>query len=116
MLADQGQSRRARRHPLGRGGAQFPLFAAGTDYIGYLQNRSIHGSPSRVREKLEQLAASYDVDEFIVLTITYNFAARIRSYELLADVFELSQRSPSQGELQKAEGGPVMSVNQAVAD
>ena len=84
----------------------FPYSQPELDYIGYMQNRSIHGSPQRVREKLEQLARTYEVDEFIALTITYDFAARIRSYELLADVFELSPRSPSQGELPKAEGVP----------
>ena len=44
-----------------------------------------------MRERLEQLAQTYDVDEFIVLTITYDFAARVRSYELLADIFEVAR-------------------------
>ena len=35
----------------------------------------------------------YDVDEFIVLTITYDFDARIRSYELLAEEFEIPSDS-----------------------
>ena len=34
----------------------FPYSQPELDYIGYMQNRSIHGSPQRVREKLEQLA------------------------------------------------------------
>ena len=36
-----------------------------------------------------EMAAEYEVDEIVVLTITYDFAARIRSFELLADVFHL---------------------------
>ena len=44
----------------------FPYTQPELDYLGYMQGRSIHGSPERVREKLEQLAATYDVDEFIV--------------------------------------------------
>ncbi len=67
----------------------FPYSQPELDYLGYMQTRSIHGSPERVRERLERLAADYDVDEFIVLTITYDFAARVHSYELLADAFEL---------------------------
>ena len=74
----------------------FPYSQPELDYIGYMQNRSIHGSPQRVREQLEKLAATYDVDEFIALTITYDFAARIRSYELLADIFELPAPELSQ--------------------
>ena len=65
----------------------FPYTQPELDYLGYMQGRSIHGSPERVREKLEHLAATYDVDEFIVLTITYDFKSRVRSYELLAEEF-----------------------------
>ncbi len=74
----------------------FPYSQPELDYIAYMQNRSIHGSPQRVREQLERLARSYDVDEFIVLTITYDFAARIRSYELLAEAFDIPAPSLNQ--------------------
>jgi len=57
------------------------------DYIGYMQQRSIHGSPKRVRERLEAMAEEYGVREFVVLTITHDFGARVRSYELLAEEF-----------------------------
>ena len=60
------------------------------DYIAYMQQRSIHGSPKRVRERLEAMSAEYGVEEFIALTITYDFAARVRSYELLAEEFGLA--------------------------
>ena len=69
----------------------FPYTQPELDYLAYMQGRSIHGSPTRVRERLEELAHLYDVDEFIVLTITHNFAARIHSYELLSQAFELPQ-------------------------
>jgi alkanesulfonate monooxygenase SsuD/methylene tetrahydromethanopterin reductase-like flavin-dependent oxidoreductase (luciferase family) len=40
-----------------------------------------------VREQLEALAADYGADEIMVVTITYDHAARRRSYELLAAEF-----------------------------
>jgi hypothetical protein len=33
------------------------------------------------------------VEEFVVLTITHDFAARLRSYELLAEAFGLARRA-----------------------
>lgn len=49
--------------------------------------RAIVGSPRTVREKIEALAAEYGADEAMIVTITYEHAARRQSYELLADAF-----------------------------
>jgi luciferase family oxidoreductase group 1 len=54
------------------------------------RRRAILGSPATVREQLESLAAEYGAQEVMVVTITYDHAARKRSYELLADAFGLS--------------------------
>ena len=51
------------------------------------RRRAIIGTPSVVRERLEALAAEYGADEIMVVTITYDHAARRRSYELLAAEF-----------------------------
>ena len=51
--------------------------------------RAIVGAPDKVRAQVEQLAADYGADEVIVVTITHEHAARRRSYELLADAFDL---------------------------
>jgi hypothetical protein len=48
-----------------------------------------------VRAELEALAGDYGADEVIVVTITYDHAARRRSYELLAEAFGLRARKPS---------------------
>jgi alkanesulfonate monooxygenase SsuD/methylene tetrahydromethanopterin reductase-like flavin-dependent oxidoreductase (luciferase family) len=45
------------------------------------------GSPQTVRAGLEQVAAEYGAEELLLLTITYDPAARRRSYELIADAF-----------------------------
>ena len=49
------------------------------------------GNPEQVRERLEALAADYEADELIVVTITHDPKARRRSYELLAKVFGLEE-------------------------
>jgi hypothetical protein len=36
------------------------------------------------------LATEYGVDEVVIVTITHDFAARCRSYQLLADAFALT--------------------------
>jgi luciferase family oxidoreductase group 1 len=61
--------------------------------IAYNRRRQVIGSPSQVKEKLLELGALYGVDEFVAVTICYDFAARLRSYELLAEAFGLQPRS-----------------------
>ena len=42
--------------------------------------------PQQVRDKLNQLAESFGVDEIMAVTICYDFADRLKSYTLLKDV------------------------------
>ena len=51
--------------------------------------RSIIGTPETVAERMTELAALFDVDEAIVLTVAASYRARLRSYELLASAFQL---------------------------
>jgi luciferase family oxidoreductase group 1 len=53
------------------------------------QRRAVLGSPASVRSQLEELVASYGAEEAIIVTITYSHEARVRSYELLAEAFQL---------------------------
>ncbi len=46
--------------------------------------RFVVGDPAQVRAGLERVADEYGADEVIVVTITFDHAARRRSYELLA--------------------------------
>ncbi|OAI39171.1 hypothetical protein AYO38_08090 [bacterium SCGC AG-212-C10] len=80
----------------GRGGIPSPEEAKAfaytepeLDYITYMRGRSIHGSPGLVRDRLLEVGEEYGVEEFIIVTITYDFEARKRSYELLAKEFGL---------------------------
>jgi luciferase family oxidoreductase group 1 len=49
--------------------------------------RAVVGAPATVRAGLEEVVAAYGADEAMVVTITYDHAARRRSYELIADAF-----------------------------
>ncbi len=62
------------------------------DDLKIAQNRKglLVGGPDRVRDGLQRLATDFDVEELVVLTICHQPAARIRSYELLAQAFELT--------------------------
>jgi alkanesulfonate monooxygenase SsuD/methylene tetrahydromethanopterin reductase-like flavin-dependent oxidoreductase (luciferase family) len=51
--------------------------------------RAIIGSPAVVKKGLEELAVLYGADEVMIVTITYEHAARRRSYELIAEAFGL---------------------------
>ena len=53
------------------------------------ERRAVLGSPASVRPQLEEVVRSYGAEEAIVVTITHSHEARVRSYELLAEAFEL---------------------------
>jgi alkanesulfonate monooxygenase SsuD/methylene tetrahydromethanopterin reductase-like flavin-dependent oxidoreductase (luciferase family) len=55
--------------------------------------RAIIGAPATVKQGIEELATSYRADEAMIVTITYDHAARRRSYELIAEAFGLRQSS-----------------------
>ena len=52
--------------------------------------RVVVGSPETVRAGLEEVAAEYQADELMLVTITHSHAARRRSYELVAAAFGLT--------------------------
>jgi len=59
--------------------------------------RGVVGSPEKVRAGLEEVATAYGADEVIVVTITHDHQMRRRSYELLADAFDLAPRALTAG-------------------
>jgi alkanesulfonate monooxygenase SsuD/methylene tetrahydromethanopterin reductase-like flavin-dependent oxidoreductase (luciferase family) len=56
------------------------------------RRRSVLGTPAAVRDELERIAGDYGAQELIIVTITHDHAVRRRSYELLAEAFELEPR------------------------
>jgi luciferase family oxidoreductase group 1 len=57
------------------------------------RKRMIVGSPTTVKKQIEALANAYGTEEVMVSTNIPNFELRLRSFELLADVFELEKRN-----------------------
>jgi alkanesulfonate monooxygenase SsuD/methylene tetrahydromethanopterin reductase-like flavin-dependent oxidoreductase (luciferase family) len=49
----------------------------------------ILGTPKECKEQIEFLAKTYEVDEVMIVNVTYSFWHRKRSYELLAKEFNL---------------------------
>jgi luciferase family oxidoreductase group 1 len=52
--------------------------------------RRIVGSPEAVRTGIEEVVSEYGADEAIIVTITHDHGARRRSYELIAEAFDLT--------------------------
>jgi luciferase family oxidoreductase group 1 len=52
---------------------------------------AIIGDPATVKQGLERMAADHGVNEMMVVTICHDFKARLRSYELIAQAFQLKQ-------------------------
>ncbi|WP_175772083.1 LLM class flavin-dependent oxidoreductase [Paraburkholderia phenazinium] len=53
--------------------------------------RSIIGTPESVTERMLALQEQFQADELVVLTVTGSYRARLRSYELLAEAFQLGR-------------------------
>ncbi len=65
--------------------------AAETAIAEKLRRKAIVGSAEQVSARLSELAQRLDLDELVVVTWTYDPAPRHRSYELLAQAFELDK-------------------------
>ena len=56
-------------------------------YVMSQRARAVIGSPQTCRARIEEMAERYQADEVMVLTITGDYASRLRSYELLIGAF-----------------------------
>jgi luciferase family oxidoreductase group 1 len=54
------------------------------------RQRLVVGDPEQVRDQLLAMGAEYDVDEYVLVTITEDYTSRLRSYELIAEAFGLT--------------------------
>ncbi|WP_079525595.1 LLM class flavin-dependent oxidoreductase [Halobacillus hunanensis] len=73
----------------------YPYTMADEQRIQENRNRMIVGSVEKVKGEIESLANYYQVDEVIVNTIASPFDERMKSYELLAEAFQLRKREPT---------------------
>ncbi|MEK0315892.1 LLM class flavin-dependent oxidoreductase [Cohnella sp. 56] len=52
-------------------------------------HRRIVGSPDTVKRQLEAMSERLGIDELMIVTVTHDFEARLRSYRLVAEAFGL---------------------------
>jgi luciferase family oxidoreductase group 1 len=78
------------RYPSAEDAEAYPYTAHELAIVEYNRRRTVAGTPEQVRARLTALAADYGVEELIIVTITHDPKARLRSYELLAQAFELT--------------------------
>ncbi len=60
--------------------------------INYNSGRIVSGTVDSVKKQLEDLANEFDVDEIIISTMAGNATDRKRSFELIAEAFELKEK------------------------
>jgi len=82
---------RAGRYPSIEEAETYPYTERELAILRHAEQRTVAGNPEQVRERLEALAADYEADELIVVTITHDPKPRRRSYELLAKAFGLEE-------------------------
>ena len=56
-------------------------------------SRYFAGTPDKVRDQLIDMASVLHIEELMIVTIVHDHRARMRSYELLAEAFQLTPRS-----------------------
>ena len=67
----------------------YPYSPAELRRLEHYRRRQTIGTPEQVKEQLLAIARDYRVAELVILTICHDFAARKRSYTLLAEAFGL---------------------------
>ena len=65
--------------------------------VHHARRRTIAGAPEQVRDRLLALASAYEAAELVIVTITFDFKARLRSYQLLAEAFGLDPSADRPG-------------------
>ena len=62
--------------------------------VDFYKRLQIVGTPEQCRARIEEIAARTKADEVMIATHAFEPAARIRSYELLAQAFGIGETSP----------------------
>jgi alkanesulfonate monooxygenase SsuD/methylene tetrahydromethanopterin reductase-like flavin-dependent oxidoreductase (luciferase family) len=66
--------------PVVRGSGEWPRYVVGT--------------PEQVRDELSRMASGLKVEEIMIIAVMHDYDARQRSYQLVAEAFNLSSRVP----------------------
>jgi luciferase family oxidoreductase group 1 len=68
-------------------GLAYPYTVAQTEQLRVKREAVIVGTPEQVKAQIEAIAAKAQVDEVMIQTMCFDFAVRLRSFELIAEVF-----------------------------
>jgi len=63
----------------------YPYSPAELDYLARNAMPAVTGDPMQVIARLEEIAKDYDTPELGIVTICFDFTARVRSYELISE-------------------------------
>jgi luciferase family oxidoreductase group 1 len=67
--------------------AAYPFSPAEREFVGSWLANVVHGDPETVRDGLDALVSRTGADELVITANAHTSAARLRSYELIADVY-----------------------------
>jgi luciferase family oxidoreductase group 1 len=84
------RSGRPGRYPSVEEAEAYPYTSHERAIVEYNRRRTVAGTPDQVRARLLAMAADYGVEELVIVTITHDPKARLRSYELVARAFGLA--------------------------
>jgi alkanesulfonate monooxygenase SsuD/methylene tetrahydromethanopterin reductase-like flavin-dependent oxidoreductase (luciferase family) len=62
----------------------YPYSPRELDYLARSTTPAVLGDPTQVLAQLQEIASDYQTPELGIVTICFDFAARLRSYELIA--------------------------------
>jgi luciferase family oxidoreductase group 1 len=55
--------------------------------------RYVVGAPEQVRDELERMASSLQVEEMMIIAVLHDYQARLRSYQLIAEALNIPSRA-----------------------
>ncbi|MRH44233.1 MsnO8 family LLM class oxidoreductase [Aquibacillus halophilus] len=68
---------------------KYPFSTTDLHYVEENRKRLLVGSPETIKSQLLRYSQEYQTDEFMLATIMYDFHSKVKSYQLLSDVFNL---------------------------
>ncbi|MFD2611111.1 LLM class flavin-dependent oxidoreductase [Paenibacillus gansuensis] len=69
----------------------YPYTPYDLEHMNARRHRRIVGNPEQVKQKLLEMSERYGTDEFMIVTPVHNFAARVNSYRLIAEVMRVGE-------------------------
>jgi alkanesulfonate monooxygenase SsuD/methylene tetrahydromethanopterin reductase-like flavin-dependent oxidoreductase (luciferase family) len=87
---------RPSRMPTPEEARDYPYSVQERAFVEQRLRSAVIGTPLQVKEQLEELVSTYNVNELMITTAVHSHADRIRSFELLADAWGLAPRATEQ--------------------